>query len=461
MRCCRTSTRHRTMLRSKFALLLLCVFVAPDAMRSRQTRVPALDVIEAFDRIARADLWPGFRPDTIPLAIFDGTRTWLAHHPSPPAEFASIPIAPGILVMEGRHPAVTANSTATIGGRTVATLIPKQTERNAAGWASVAAHEAFHAFQRIRHPSWQANEATLFTYPWEQVDALAARRLEFEALRRALAAPDEATAACWASVAMGTRNARFAAIGADAAAYERRSELNEGTAQYVQLRAAGTDALSAMPTTEFAPSGVRDRVYAAGAAMGQLLDRLHPSWRQELELADSAASVDDALRKAAVGRAAVPRCDFASLEREQARATAVRDIEKLRRTLATMGKDYLTRPGWSVVIDAGRSLDVSGFDPLNVARLSATAVLHMRYIKLQNDAGVFESIGHAVLTEAAGNHPLFSGVRRVVMTGLQQAPVVEETGDALKLKIGEAMLSFRGASLHRDGQRLTVRIPAR
>ncbi|MEP7347331.1 MAG: hypothetical protein ABI877_18820 [Gemmatimonadaceae bacterium] len=456
---------HRNLL-----LVVALAVVSPDGVQAQRprspllaVREPALQVIAAFDVVMKRDLWPGFRPDTIPLAIFDGNRTWLVRHPSPPDEFRQQAPGSRYFVMEGRHPEVTANSSATIGGRTTATLIPDFEKQRAAGWASVAAHEAFHVFQRLRHPTWIANEAVLFTYPWEDADALAERRLEFDALHRALLARDKVASACWASKAMAERDARFARLGAEAAAYETKSELNEGIAQYIQNRAAGTDANAAMRSEEFPPSGVRDRVYATGGAMGQLLDRLNPAWRTALEDADTGATLHGMLKAAiAKSRSHTGTCDFRAADRAQALATANHDIAEQRAQLAAQRDEFANRAGWSIVVDASaQPLNLAGFDPLNVARLSPSEVLHRRYVKLANDAGEFESMTQEAMTESAGSHPIFSGVRRVSVAGLTEAPAVDETGGSVEIRVGQLHLKFRGAAVERDGQRITIRLPAK
>ena len=57
--------------------------------------------------------------------------------------------------------------------------------------------------------------------------------------RRALANTENAGAACWARVALSYRRERFAAMDSAFPRYERLTELNEGLAAYVQLRASG------------------------------------------------------------------------------------------------------------------------------------------------------------------------------------------------------------------------------
>lgn len=68
--------------------------------------------------------------------------------------------------MTGRHPAITANSSADIGGRSTATLMvdARSASGDVAGLAAVALHEAFHVFQREHHKGWVGNEGDMFTY---------------------------------------------------------------------------------------------------------------------------------------------------------------------------------------------------------------------------------------------------------------------------------------------------------
>ncbi len=443
----------------------LLTLVAVPALGWSQQANPVLEVVRAFEAVGKLDLWPGYRPDTVPLAIYDGQRTWLVHHPSPPNDFVASTIDSSILVMDGRHPDVTANSSAKIGNRLTATLVPRFGSQSATAWAAVAAHEAFHAYQRATHPTWVANEANLFTYPWDNVAALSLRRLEFDALRRALGAPEPAAMACWARVAMRHREERFRLLGAGAAAYETRNELNEGLAQYVQDIAGGAKALDRMPVAEFAPDGVRDRVYRSGSAMGQILDQLDSTWRRQLEHGDSTLTLQQLLERASerVGPAtdAAPPCLPDSQAVARARTRAKSDIATLTARLASERKRVLSRPGWSVVIDASRqTLGLAGFDPLNVSRLTTTDILHRRYVKLASASGEIEAIDREVLTIGVGPHPLFNGVKRVVMTGLPERPVVDDTVGTVALHLGEVKLRFTGATLTQTGRRLEVRLPA-
>src|SRR5687768_10204511 len=64
-------------------------------------RTSALAVDSALAVTARAPLWPGFEPLRVPLAIFDGERTYLFRHPSPPSGYAPVAGGRDILVRDG------------------------------------------------------------------------------------------------------------------------------------------------------------------------------------------------------------------------------------------------------------------------------------------------------------------------------------------------------------------------
>jgi hypothetical protein len=117
------------------------------------------------------------------------------------------------------------------------------------------------------------------------------------------------------------------------------------------------------------------------------------------------------------------------------------------------------KPGWHVVVEAGggEPLWPQGFDPLNVERVGPGRVLHTRYLRLGNAAGRLEVLDAEALTDGAGPHPLFQGVRRVELTGLVK-PDVSEAKGTVSLRVAGLTLEFKGASVTRSGEVITVRV---
>ena len=422
---------------------------------------PAVALEREVERLAAANskegmLWPGFDPLAVPLAVCDGERTFLFRHPAPPQGF--IPVqgaAPSTRVRSGRHEAVTANSSAEVGGVQTATILldGSREGRSLPSLAAVAVHEAFHAYQRSHHPRWTANELDLFAYPTDAAGLLALRRLETEALRQALTA-EEAGAACWARGALALRKERYAGMDSAFSSYERATELNEGLATYVEARAAGRRTVD-LPAAEFGTAEVRRRAYATGHAIAILLDRFMPGWQAKLE-ADDGRTLDETLA-AALGTGNT--CTFGEDVHSGADRNARTDVaalaaERARRLAAFEGK-----PGWRVVVEVGggEPLWPQGFDPSRVETVGGKSVLHTRFLRLGNGAGRLEMLNAEALTEGAGAHPLFQGIRRVVLTGLAE-PEVSEAEGKVSVRTAHLTMEFRGATVAQSGEVVTVRL---
>lgn len=430
---------------------------APAARVAPSHTATAFQVDSALLAMSRRALWPGFDPSQWPLSIFDGLNSYLFRHPHPPAEYRSL-VSPAGAVRSGREPLNTANSTAMIGGVTTATMnINGNGIARADALASLAVHELFHAFQRSRHPSWSANEADLFTYPVERADILALRRQETDALRRALAARRDDSSRCWARSFLDARRERFALLGADGAAYERGTELNEGLARYVELRALEMPV--DLPAGEYPAEDVRQRAYETGAGLGQLLDRMKPDWRDVLEGAPATAALTlDGLLATAVERdGSAARCEVPGREAISLQATS--DVQALGERRTRTRADFLAQPGWRIVLEPGTEpLFPQGFDPLNVRRMTATEVLHSRYLKLGNGTGAIELFSASLTEGRAGAHPLFGGVARLTVTGLAVAPAVRDSSGVLTIDARGIHGRLRGARADTSGQAIRVRL---
>ena len=437
--------------------LLLAVLTAALPLAAQQPPHPdALQVIQAFRRIAARELWPGFQPATTPVEFFDGTSTYLFNHPSPPQGFQPVPGQKDVYVFPGQHETVRANTGTSVNGVPTATADLSRSISSPDEIAALLLHETFHVFQTRRYPKWGGNEVDLFTYPVDDAGLLAQRRLETLALVRALASKPEKDAACWASRALAVRAARFAALPATAGAYERGVELREGLAQYVQFQSIARPA--ALTAEDFPPdqAQVRQRAYATGQALALLLDRLDPGWKSRLE--GDQASLDGLLAARLHAMTARAGCDFTAEETQAAQARAQSDIAALAAGLARRKQEFLAAAGTRLEIVAGKEpLWPQAFDPWNVLILSGQEVLHTRWLKLGNGAGAIEVLGRSALTEAAGAHPLFNGVRQLTVTGLADLQVSEADGK-VTLQTEGVKATFKG-SVERQPNLLRILLP--
>ncbi|HET9276224.1 MAG TPA: hypothetical protein VFN96_09150 [Gemmatimonadales bacterium] len=412
---------------------------------------------------ARGPIWPGYDPLVVPLAVYTGGATFLFRHPAPPEGFAAAPGAEDARVWAGRHPAATSNSSADIGGTVSATILAdgERARRPPADLAAVAVHEAFHVYQRARHPGWSGNEGDLVLYPVDNAELLTLRRLESAALRRALAERDSARAACRAASALEYRRARFAAMDSAFVAYERLNELNEGLATWVQLRAAGQSTVE-IPEREFAPEEVRLRIYAVGPAFAFLLDRFAPGWRESLEARDT-QSLDGMLAMALAGETG--NCAIPDREASAIRRDAGRDAAAVVASRAERRRAFDARSGWKVIVQAadGQPLWPQGFDPLNL-QLVEGGLLHGRFLRLGNDIGSLEAVDGPgadieALTLAAGAHPLFNGVSRVtIVVGLR--PAVEASEGRVQLRAPGFTATFARATARESDSTVLVDLAA-
>lgn len=182
-------------------------------------------------------------------------------------------------------------------------------------------HEAFHVHQSRSAPGKGGDELALRSYPTLSVENNVGFALEGRALHDAWAAPDEAglreAAVRWLAI----RNQRRANLSAESARYEDGTEFNEGLAKYIEYRLLevlegeipgeamhwvrgfhGYDDLSGYRTRLFermvqnmrgeinvnndpyGASPLRQRLYFSGMAIGVLLDRLAPDWKEQIFL---------------------------------------------------------------------------------------------------------------------------------------------------------------------------------
>ncbi len=441
-------------------LILSLALLQPAAPPEPPPGPRAFAIDDEIRKVSSRALWPGFDPAKVPLAVFDGEKTFLFRHPHPPPEFRPVANRPETAVVAGQHPVVRANTSIQLGDVRTATLLLDAPEGSLVrDSAAVAIHEAFHVFQAERHPKWGGNEVDLFTYPIDDPVLLQLSRLETEALSRALTARDQKGSACWAATALDQRRSRFRALGGAGALYERGTELKEGLARLVESRArGGSSSEPVFPENEFAAGDVRSRSYAIGHAFGLLLDRFATGWESDLERGGD-KTLDGLLAQALSARAAGRLCRFTGRESARALGGAKKSVELSRLTREAIRSDFFGRAGWILIVVAGAEpLVPLGFDPLNVERLGPGEVLHSRWVKLGNSAGTLEVLDARAVSESAGKHPLFEGIRRVTVTGLEREPDVQESASGIAFSAAGVQGEFRRARLERKGRTITVHV---
>jgi hypothetical protein len=269
---------------------------------------------------------------------------------------------------------------------------------------------------------------------------------------RALAARSVDSARCWARAFGDVRRARFAVIGTAAAAYERGTELNEGLAQYVEGRAG-------MLAVDPPAAVVRQRAYDVGAAIGTVLRRLRDDWPDAVERSTVPSPPLDSVLGEVAGRGeGSPACAATTAQRADWEESARREVRALETERLRARAEFLARPGARLVVDArGAPLFPAGFDPLNVARLTPTSLLHTRFLTLQNGHGTIELLGGTALTEGnPGQHPLFAGVARVTFAGLSAPPALRDSADVLVVDAPGLRLRLRTARADIAGDTVTV-----
>lgn len=416
-------------------------------------------VMLKLDEIAKMHLWPGFDLQQFPVAFYTGDQTFLFRHPQPPEDFVRSRERDDLWVYEGRHPQMIANTTMEIGGVITATILLD----TAAGLplekvAAVTAHEIFHAFQHKHHPGWRINTANQFIYPMDDTDNYADLILESMAFASALDSADVTTSAQWAAKALAIRSDRYSRLSDDSIGYERGVELLEGTAHYIEYSTMGEAGDSNGLLTTYPPQQIRLRLYATGRALAALLDRFDESWKEQLE-EDTARHLDLLLQKALSSKQVAP-ANFSEEEIASAKKAAEEGVGKLLAERKRLREEVISTNGWRITlaIIEGDPLWPRGFDPLNLLYLGENEVFHKRFLRLGNSAGNLSMLNLQAITVAAGEHPLFNGVKKVIIAGFEGEPSVDIDGEKVEIKADGFELSFTGAKVEFSGKEVRISI---
>ncbi|MEF3304973.1 hypothetical protein [Paenibacillus sp. GYB003] len=380
-----------------------------------------VEMMERVDKMAANRLWNGFDMRRIPVAVFDGTSTWLFGHDKPGDRFHPIDGRPDTYLYEGLHDSVRGNSVAVVNGVETATvMLDGIAGDDVSVAASVVVHEMFHVFQSARYAERGGNLVHMYDYPVEDVRQLQLRRLETEAVSRALRAADGAISRKWCAEALKIRRRRYDGLPPEYVEFERATERHEGLAHYIEIRSLGRHTVE-LPEAEFAPDAVRKRCYPIGCAFALLLDRFAENWSERFAGRHSDL---DGLLASVVDAEADPDIGFGPEETDRALRQAENDISDLLRKRRETKRSFYDRTGFLIELRFGEALRLTAMDPSNVHTVGESEVRHSRFVRLEAGTDRIEMTDGDALTESAGKHPLFAGICAVAFFAADE-PVIE------------------------------------
>lgn len=458
-------------MRALFATLALIASCGSwTGLRGEKPGFDAFAFVQTLDEAGARQEWLGFHPSEWPMALYDGTRTILFHHPSPPPGFTPLPGRPGVLAMPGRHPAVTGNSVRDIGGVRTATVAARPGRPPEDAMLAVV-EELFHVFWNRRHTNFRPNEMARYAYPVKEVRNLRLVLAEDEALARALSAESLPRAAEWAAAALGIRHEREPHLTADERAFEIGLEMMEGTANAVARIVVGErpEASSARFRLDWPAEEIRWRFYNTGAAVCFLLDRFQPGWKAVVDRDLEQTTVElleAALARADAKPAAFYEAELAGFERRA--AASIADLSTRQKRL----RDELAgRAGTRILVEVQGDLPplrVVRFDPLGVFVLDGGEAVHPGTLALSVPDGAVEVTnpgftrgsfsGTVAFTRGAGRHPFAGGIRTLTIVGVTGNLKVDAGGNRLTIEAEGVRISLPGAVVESEGDTLRVRL---
>src|SRR3989442_14779861 len=441
--------------------------------------VTAHDWVVHVARDRGDSIWPGFRPDTIPVVyVVRGQGTLLlGWRGDLPERF--LPIT-GLAGAGWQSPPDRgAASTGTeLAGRPTAQVVVNDSQDDAS-LVGLTTHEAFHVFATSARQEGSRfgrgeNSFLVTSYPVFDPQNEAGMALEGRILAAAARAPGKARGRALARQFLAVRESRHRALGAELADFEQLAELNEGLAEYTLVRVVALAArnrdfpdrvgASRLQTrklnslhklTEDVTLSIRLRYYATGPALGLLLDALEgPSWKTRLM--NQNLTMQDALADASGYRTqelALRRQAESTFVMARLRTSADSGVTGLRAFRRAQVDSVLAAPGVELVVTVeGRYLGLCGIDPQNLLQVEPGVLLHTRW--LQACAGdAFQATFNTPVVQDRNAQVL----RAVVGADSTVKVTVGAQGD---LRIESPLVSLRAtkAAVSRDGRVLTVKI---
>ena len=423
-------------------------------------------------------IWPGFRPDTIPVVyVVRGQGTllvgWRGELPS-----GFLPITGladgGWLSSADRGAASTGTE---LSGRPTAQVVVNDS-LGVASLVGLTTHEAFHVFEAASKKEGMRfgrgeNSFLVTSYPVFDPQNEAGMALEGRILAAAEQAETKVRKRALAHQFLAVRESRQRMLGAELADFEQLTELNEGLAEYTLVRVlalatrqrdfpdrAGAARLQTSKLTglhkltEDVTLSIRLRYYATGPALGLLLDALEgPSWKTRLM--NQNLTVQDALADASGYRTqelGLRRQAESTFVITTLRHSADSGVAGLRAFRRAQVDSVLAAPGVQLIVTVeGRYLGLCGIDPQNLLQVEPGVLLHTRW--LQACAGDFQATFNTPVVQDRNAQSL----RAVVGA---DSTVTVTVGAQGGVRIESPLVSLRAAKadVSRDGRVLTVKI---
>jgi hypothetical protein len=390
--------------------------------------------------------WKGFDPASIPALIFDGVNSYLINHPAPPVDFKEYDKKAGIYYFQGRHKEVRANTAIEISGiKTACIDIDISKPANIQDIAALLLHEKFHCFQFTNPTAWGegTNEFAVFEYPAENTKLLKLVYLEIHALFKAYDSKSIEDTQKWLTLANKLRMEKHKIMPKSCVEFERGIELIEGTAFYIQNKVSGNDPRNELTEKMYLPDSIRLRGYITGSMICSLLDKIDPAWKVKLNPREGIYP-DVLLQKSLPADIQAYKLDPLTEEKERLKAEKAVDDYLLKKI--KLLDAFVNKPGYKIILDCGqRPLWPAGFDPMNIEKLNQFELLHKRWLKLAGDRAELEILDAESITEGTKEHPLFNGVKKIIISGLKNKPDVIREDKKINIKTDNISISIENA----------------
>ena len=462
------------------ALLCLALIAQEPPLETASRIATAHEWVTRLGRDLSDSIWPGFRPDTIPVlyVIRGAGALLLGWRGELPPGFTPVADDPRSTPRGGWRAAADRGAASTgteLAGRPTAQVVVDT--QSIAVLVGLTVHEAFHVFEAAaREPGKRfgqgENAFLVTTYPVFDPQNESGMALEGRILEAAMRAATKDRKRVLARQFLAVRESRHRALGADLADFEQLAELNEGLAEYTLVRAVQlaarqrnfpdrqgaswlqTGKLTGLhKLTEDVTLSIRLRYYATGPALGMLLDALEgPGWKRRL--IDQNLAVQDALADASGYRAnelALRRQAESTFVMRSLRAAADSSVASLRAVRRAQVDSALAVPGVQLVVTVeGRSVGTCGIDPQNLLQVEPGVLLHTRWVQVCTGDVLQATFNAPVVQER--------NTLRAVVGADSTVKVVDGPDGAVQVESALVSLRAKHATTSRDGRVLTINI---